>query len=48
MKKLLIATSIIATGIIAISQYMDVEPFDPLEGCESNDELKVITKQVLC
>tara|TARA_B100000953_G_scaffold59097_1_gene46797 strand:- start:216 stop:1286 length:1071 start_codon:yes stop_codon:yes gene_type:complete len=42
MKKLLIATSIIAAGIIAISQYMDVEPFDPLEGCESNDELKVV------
>ena len=39
---LIIALIFFTAGIVAIFWYMDVEPFQPLEGCESNDELNVV------
>ncbi len=39
---LIIALIFFTAGIVVIFWYMDVEPFQPLEGCESNDELNVV------
>ena len=43
MKKIMIISVFFFIAcVVAISQYMSVERFQPIEGCESNDELKVV------
>ena len=43
MKKIMIiAVFFFVACVVAISQYTNVEPFQPIEGCKSNKELNVV------